>query len=125
MKNYLVVDNWYSETEKLNVMKESVHTLFDKASYTIYRILRVLPNNMFKTGWSAYNNYKEIMTLYVYIMHTQFKVPIEDVASCLNIKTPTCNVYRNNLDKNLMKLKYPNIQTYFKEYDSAKKKVFK
>lgn len=106
-------------------MKESVHTLFDKASYTIYRILRVLPNNMFKTGWSAYNNYKEIMTLYVYIMHIQFKVPIEDVASCLNIKTPTCNVYRNNLDKKFMKLKYPNIQTYFKEYDSAKKKVFK
>ena len=106
-------------------MKESVHILYDKASYTIFRILRVIPNNMFKTGWSAYNNYREIMTLYVYIMHTHFRVPIEEVASCLNINTATCNVYRNRLDKSLMKLKYPNIQTYLKEYESAKKKVFK
>jgi hypothetical protein len=106
-------------------MEETLITFYDKASYTIYRILKVIPNNIHKTGWSAYNNYREIMTLYVYIMHIHFGVSIEDIASCLNIKAITCNVYRNNLDRKLMKHKYPNIQTYLDEYDSAKVKVFK
>jgi len=106
-------------------MEENISTLYDKASYAIFRILKVVPNNIHKIGWSAHNNYREIMTLYVYIMHVHFGVSIEDIASCINIKSITCNAYRNNLDRKSMKLKYPNLQSYFDDYESAKIKVFK
>jgi hypothetical protein len=97
----------------------------EKSKFLVFKYHRVIFDDLLFKGWSAHNNYREVLSLYIYLMNVYFRVPLNLLASTLPIEECRCKLYLDSIKISYITKISEKLDNYSEQYDITLAKLFK
>lgn len=106
-------------------MTNTLHYYSEKSKFLVFKFCGVIFDDLLFKGWSAHNKYREVLSLYIYLMNVYFKVPLNLLASTLPIEEYRCKLYVDSLKISYITKISEKLDSYSEQYDITLAKLFK
>lgn len=110
---------------KFKLMTNTLHYYSEKSKFLVFKFCGVIFDDLLSKGWSAHNKYREVLSLYIYLMNVYFRVPLNLLSSTLPIEEYRCKLYVDSLKISYITKISEKLDNYSEQYDITLAKLFK